>query len=74
MKDHKDDFTVITGLGHPAATGGHSGADTWLTAANLKARPGADYANAISVDQLAAQVHGKKTRLPSLQLSDQVFA
>ena len=28
LKDHRDDFTVVTGLGHPAATGGHSGADT----------------------------------------------
>ena len=31
-----------TGIGHPASPGGHSGADTWLTAANLKAKPGAD--------------------------------
>ncbi len=70
LKDYRNDFTVITGLGHPASQGGHSGADTWLTAANLKAKPGADYTNAVSADQLAAQLHGKKTRFPSLQLSD----
>jgi len=70
LKDYRDDFSVISGLGHPASQGGHSGADTWLTAANLKAKPGADYTNTMSVDQLAAALHGKKTRFPSLQLSD----
>ena len=70
IKEYRDDFTVISGLGHPASPGGHSGADTWLTAANLKAKPGADYTNSVSVDQLAAELHGKKTRFPSLQLGD----
>ena len=70
LKEYRSDFSVITGLGHPAAQGGHSGADTWLTAANLKGKPGSDYTNGVSVDQLAAAVHGKKTRFASLQLSD----
>jgi hypothetical protein len=70
LKDHRGDFTVVSGLGHPASQGGHSGADTWLTGANLKSKPGADYTNTVSVDQLAAQLHGKKTRFPSLQLGD----
>jgi hypothetical protein len=70
LKDYRNDFTVITGLGHPASRGGHSGADTWLTAANLKSQPGSDYTNSVSVDQVAAQLHGKKTRFSSLQLSD----
>ncbi|QDT16249.1 DUF1552 domain-containing protein [Alienimonas californiensis] len=70
LKDHRDDFTVVTGCGHPASEGGHSGADTWLTAADLKAVPGSDYSNRISVDQLVAGVHGKQTRFPSLQLAD----
>ncbi len=70
LKEHRKDFSVLTGLGHPASTGGHSGADTWLTGANLKAKPGADYTNAMSVDQLAAELHGKQTRFPSLQLGD----
>jgi hypothetical protein len=70
LKEFRSDFTVISGLGHPASQGGHSGADTWLTGANLKAKPGSDYTNSVSVDQLAAALHGKKTRLPSLQLSD----
>lgn len=70
LQEHRDDFTVLTGLGHPASQGGHSGADTWLTAANLKGKPGADYTNSLSIDQLAADQHGKQTRYPSLQLGD----
>ncbi len=70
LKDHRADFTVLSGLGHPASPGGHSGADTWLTGANLKSVPGADYSNSISADQVIAELHGKQTRFPSLQLSD----
>jgi hypothetical protein len=70
LKEYRADFTVLTGLGHPLCTGGHSGADTWLTAANLKSKPGADYTNSVSADQLVAAVHGKKTRFPSLQIGD----
>lgn len=70
LTDHRADFSVITGLGHPAAKGGHSGADTWLTGADLQAVPGKDYSNTISADQVAAELHGKQTRFPSLQLSD----
>lgn len=70
LKEHRADFSVLTGLGHPASQGGHSGADTWLTAANLKSKPGADYQNTQSVDQLVAEVHGRETRFPSLQLGD----
>lgn len=70
LADYRDDFTVLTGLGHPASQGGHSGADTWLTAANLKAKPGADYTNTLSIDQVVAKVHGEKTRFASLQLAD----
>jgi hypothetical protein len=71
LKAHRENFSVITGLGHPRCTGGHSGADTWLTGADLKAVPGADYSNSLSVDQLIAEAHAKHTRFPSLQLSDQ---
>ena len=71
LKEFRQDFTVLSGLGHPASEGGHSGADTWLTAANLKAKPGADYTNTLSVDQLVAEKHGVETRYASLQLGDQ---
>jgi hypothetical protein len=70
LREHRDEFTVLSGLGHPASQGGHSGADTWLTGADLKAVPGADYTNSISADQVVAEVQGRQTRFPSLQLSD----
>lgn len=70
LEAHRPDFSVLSGLGHPASQGGHSGADTWLTGANLRSRPGADYTNSISVDQWIAQVHGPHTRFPSIQLAD----
>lgn len=70
LEAHKKDFTVISGLGHPASDGGHSGADTWLTGADLDAKPGSDYTNTISIDQRIAAVHEKETRIASLQLSD----
>lgn len=70
LSDLRSDFSVLTGLGHPASQGGHSGADTWLTGADLKAVPGSDYSNTISIDQVVAAEHAKHTRFPSLQLSD----
>ncbi|WP_417396941.1 DUF1552 domain-containing protein [Gimesia chilikensis] len=70
LKAHQQDFTVVTGIGHPAAKGGHSGADTWLTGADLSAVPGSDYTNTVSVDQIIAEHHGKQTRFPSLQFAD----
>jgi hypothetical protein len=70
LESVRDEFTVVTGLGHPQCTGGHSGADTWLTGADLKSVPGKDYANSISIDQLLAEHHGSQTRFPSLQWSD----
>ena len=70
LKDHQQDFTLLSGLGHPRCTGGHSGADTWLTGADLKAVPGSDYTNTVSVDQVIAEKHGKDTRFTSLQLAD----
>ena len=71
LKDHRDDFSVITGIGHLAAKGGHSGADTWLTGADLTGVPGSDYTNTVSADQIAAKKHEVETRFSSLQLSDQ---
>lgn len=65
----KTDFTVISGIGHPNGPGGHQGNHTWLTAADLKGTPGKDYQNSVSIDQIAAELHGKETRFPSLELS-----
>ena len=69
LNDFCEQFTQLTGLGHPNAKGGHSGADTWLTGADLAATPGYDYHNQISVDQVAAETIGKETRFRSIELS-----
>ncbi len=71
LNQHKGQFSVLTGLGHPRCTGGHSGGDTWLTGADLKAVPGKDYTNAVSVDQVIAEKIGAKTRFPSIEIGDQ---
>jgi hypothetical protein len=70
MKEHRADFTVITGMGHPRCTGGHSGGDTWLTGADLRSVPGKDYSNTISIDQVIAGQIGAKTRFPSIEIGD----
>ena len=69
LERHRNEFSVISGLGHPNSKGGHSGADTFLTGADLAGTPGFDYRNSISVDQVAAGVVGLQTRVPSLELS-----
>tara|TARA_R110002049_G_scaffold72490_2_gene187092 strand:+ start:104040 stop:105302 length:1263 start_codon:yes stop_codon:yes gene_type:complete len=70
LQEFRNDFTVISGLGHPNCAGGHSGADTWLTGADLSSMPGKDYANTQSIDQRIADQIGSQTRFPSLQISD----
>jgi len=70
LKAHRADFTVLSGLGHPHSTGGHTGADTWLTGADLKAVPGKDYANTVSADQVIAEKVGAQTRFPSLEIGE----
>ena len=69
LQELKDDFSVISGIGHPGVEAGHAGGDTFLTGAVLNATPGYDYRNTVSVDQIAAEHLGRFTRFPSLELS-----
>lgn len=71
LKEHRANFSVLSGLSHFNADGGHSGADTWLTGAHLKSVAGKDYSNSISADQVIAEAIGNQTRFPSLELSDE---
>jgi hypothetical protein len=67
LQDHRGDFTVFSGVSHPYVDGGHAGEKSFLTAAP---HPGAGaFRNSISVDQVAAERIGAKTRFPSLVLS-----
>ncbi|MDE0863176.1 MAG: DUF1552 domain-containing protein [Rubripirellula sp.] len=63
-----DHVSIFHGLSHPRcrAMNGHDTGDTFLTANNLAP---VSYQNTISIDQYAASVIGKQTRLPSLTLS-----
>ena len=70
LREHRDDFTIMSGLSHPEQNGnnGHASEMTWLTSAK---HPGlAGFKNTISIDQLIAQKIGIQTRFPSLVLSN----
>src|SRR5436190_4343146 len=66
LKDHRDDFTVCSGVWHPDVDGGHPADNCFLTAAP---HPGsAGFRNTISLDQYIAERIGHLTRFPSLTL------
>ncbi|HLF13188.1 MAG TPA: DUF1552 domain-containing protein [Gammaproteobacteria bacterium] len=77
LKPFRDRLTVISGLAqHQAdahddgANGDHTrGTSSWLTGVHCKRTEGADVENGISADQIAAQVLGAQTVLPSLELA-----
>lgn len=66
---HKNDFSIIQNLHHKFSRDGHAGSTFWLTGANQYGMPGKSFHNTISVDQVAANQLGLKTRFTSLQLS-----
>jgi hypothetical protein len=68
LKDHRDDFTLFSGLSHPDQTGanGHASEMSWLTSARFPGLGG--FKNTVSLDQLAAEKIGLQTRFPSLVL------
>lgn len=68
LKDHRDDFTIFSGLSHPEQSGpdGHSSEMTWLTSARHPGMGG--FRNSISIDQFIAEKIGLKTRYSSLVL------
>lgn len=66
LKNHRNDFTVFSGVMHPDVDGGHPADNCFLTAAP---HPGnAGFRNTISLDQYAAERVGHLTRFPSLTL------
>lgn len=65
LGEFRDDFTVISGLA--GISGGHQAIDGFLTGVPGAGQPG--IRNGISLDQLAAEHIGSRTRFPSLALS-----
>jgi hypothetical protein len=67
LKDLRPDFTVFSGLSHPQVDGAHNTDLSFLTAAPHPGR--GEFRNTISVDQVAAERIGVKTRFPYLALA-----
>jgi hypothetical protein len=73
LEPFREDLLVLSGLAHRTGAskeaGDHARAGgTYLTGVHPKRTTGADIEVGISVDQVAAQMLGAKTRLPSLEL------
>lgn len=67
LKNHRDRFTVFSGVSHPDVDGNHSSERSFLSCAP---HPGSsNFRNSISMDQFAAEQLGVNTRLPSLVLT-----
>jgi hypothetical protein len=69
LSELRDEFSIISGIGHSSVEAGHASGDTFLTGAVLNATPGYDYKNSISLDQLVAERFAQLTRFPSMELS-----
>jgi len=69
LQRHQDGFSIIQNLAHKNSRNGHAGSTFWLTGANQFAIAGKAFHNSISVDQVAAQQLGLKTRFSSLQFT-----
>lgn len=67
LEEHRNDFTVLSGVSHPNVDGGHPADIAFLTAAPHPAS--SSFRNTISLDQYIAERIGTLTRFPSLTLS-----
>ena len=67
LKEHRDDFTVFSGVSHPDVDGGHPADNCFLTAAPHPGSGG--FRNTISLDQYIGERIGTLTRFPSITLS-----
>ena len=66
LAEFRNDFTVFSGLSHPAVAGGHSTENCFLTGA--KDPTGTGFRNTISLDQFAKENLPQTTRFTSLNL------
>jgi hypothetical protein len=67
LKEHRDDFTVFSGVSHPNVDGGHPSDVSFLTTAPHPAS--SSFRNTVSLDQFIAEHIGVQTRFPSLTLA-----
>jgi len=66
LRDHRNDFTVFSGVSHPDVDGGHPADNCFLTAAPHPGSGG--FRNTISLDQYIGERIGHLTRFPSITL------
>ena len=66
LKEHREDFSVFSGVSHPDVDGGHPADICFLTAAPHPGSGG--FRNTLSLDQYIAERIGHETRFPSLTL------
>ena len=71
LREHRQDFTVFSGVSHPDVDGGHPADNCFLTAAPHPGR--GNFRNTISLDQFIAERIGHLTRFPSLTLGVNVL-
>jgi hypothetical protein len=67
LREHRNDFTVFSGVSHPNVDGGHPTDVAFLTAASHPAS--SSFRNTISLDQFIAERIGTLTRFPSITLA-----
>jgi hypothetical protein len=66
LREHREGFSVFSGVSHPDVDGGHPADNCFLTAAPHPGSGG--FRNTISLDQYLAERIGHLTRFPSLTL------
>jgi hypothetical protein len=66
LREHRNDFTVFSGVSHPDVDGGHPADICFLSAAPHPGR--GNFRNTISLDQYISERLGHLTRFPSLTL------
>ena len=66
LREHREDFSVFSGVSHPDVDAGHPADVCFLTAAPHPGSGG--FRNTISLDQYIAERIGYQTRFPSLTL------
>lgn len=67
LKEHRNEFTIFSGVSHPNVDGGHPSDVSFLTAAPHPAS--SSFHNTISLDQHISEQIGVQTRFPSLTLA-----
>lgn len=74
LEPHRREITPISGLHHPLVIGkAHNCDQVWLTGANVPSNGGA-FRNTVSADQVIAEVQGRFTRFPSIEMAIDGFS